>query len=88
MHREIKETMCYVACDYDEEVARASSQPRQADTSIGAADTSIGAAYELLGGESIFLCAERFQCPEALFKPSLIGVAAPGVHEMVSTAPR
>ena len=81
MHREIKEKMCYVACDYDEEVAKASSQPRQADTSIGA-------AYELMGGESIFLCAERFQCPEALFKPSLIGVAAPGVHEMVSTAPR
>merc|ERR1712232_233013 len=37
--------------------------------------------YELPDGNVITVGSERFRCPEALFKPSLIGLEAVGVHE-------
>ena len=37
--------------------------------------------YRLPDGEIIKLGAERFQAPEALFRPELIGSECPGVHE-------
>ena len=34
----------------------------------------------------VVLSTERFCCPEALFKPEVIGVRPPGVHQLVHFA--
>jgi actin-related protein len=39
--------------------------------------------YELSDGQIIAIDKEQFMCPEALFKPSLIGIDGPGIHEMI-----
>ena len=44
-------------------------------------------AYESPGGGPLAtIDVERFQCPEALFRPALMGVDAPGVHAMIHAA--
>eukprot|EP00993_Chasmostoma_nieuportense_P001265 NODE_2161_length_1264_cov_55.267370_g2055_i0.p1 GENE.NODE_2161_length_1264_cov_55.267370_g2055_i0~~NODE_2161_length_1264_cov_55.267370_g2055_i0.p1 ORF type:complete len:381 (+),score=62.30 NODE_2161_length_1264_cov_55.267370_g2055_i0:147-1145(+) len=63
--RDIKENLCYVALDFDEEHA---SWYLEKD-------------YELPDENIIRVGSERFRCPEALMKPSIIGVESPGVHE-------
>ena len=66
--RDVKEKHCYVAQDYDkEQILNVSEDP----------------TYELPDGRNILLSNERFHCPEALFKPSLLGLATPGVHQML-----
>ena len=39
--------------------------------------------YDLPDGRTVSLGKERFQCPEALFKPSLFGLEFSGIHEMI-----
>ena len=39
-------------------------------------------SYELPDGQVISIGNERFRCPEALFKPDLIGVENAGIHEL------
>ncbi|KAI3506418.1 hypothetical protein L1887_28776 [Cichorium endivia] len=39
--------------------------------------------YKLPDGQVITIAAERFRCPEVLFEPSLIGMEAAGIHEMI-----
>ena len=39
--------------------------------------------YELPDGQIIGLDKERYLCPEALFKPSLIGMDSPGIHQFI-----
>mmetsp|Transcript_39244 Transcript_39244/g.108094 ORF Transcript_39244/g.108094 Transcript_39244/m.108094 type:complete len:391 (+) Transcript_39244:47-1219(+) len=58
---DIKETLCYVAADYDAELRNASD------------DTSIDRTYTLEDGGVVTLGNERFRCPEILFRPSFIG---------------
>jgi centractin len=41
--------------------------------------------YKLPDGNKIKLSVERTLAPEILFKPDLIGLEYPGVHEMVNT---
>jgi len=40
-------------------------------------------SYELPSGKVITIGNERFRCPEALFKPSLVGVDNVGIHQLV-----
>lgn len=66
--RDIKQQLCFVAEDYAKELAGASS------------NGSLEKEYELPDGQTITVGQERFQCPEALFKPDLIGNEMPGMH--------
>jgi len=66
--REIKEQLCYVAQDYESEIKK-SEDTDECEMS-----------YELPDGNSISIGRERFQCPEALFNPSMTGKEAPGIQ--------
>merc|ERR1712241_1512936 len=69
--RDAKEKLCYIALDYEAEMAKAESN-------AGAVEKE----YELPDGNVITVGNERFRCPEVLFQPSMIGMEQEGIHKL------
>ncbi|CAF0950941.1 unnamed protein product [Adineta steineri] len=69
--QQIKEKLCYVAHDVDQERKLA------LDTTV------LVESFTLPDGRIIKLSGERFEAPEVLFRPSLLGLEVSGVAEQV-----
>jgi len=68
--RDIKEKLCYISLDYDNEVKNSSiyfQSERKHDD-----------------GQIIDIGNERIRCPEVIFQPSFLGKESAGIHVMIN----
>jgi len=69
--RDIKEQLCYVSLDFEQDLAAAEQ------------NADVEAEFILPDGQPITIGAERFRAPEALFQPNLLGREQEGIHKLV-----
>ncbi len=71
--KNIKETKCWIAYNYD-----------KSDKAADEEEPTVW--YKLPDGQQIELGAEKYQAPELLFNPSLMGFEYVGIHEVTTFA--
>ncbi|EFC44065.1 hypothetical protein NAEGRDRAFT_33917 [Naegleria gruberi] len=70
--RDIKENVCYVALNYEEEYRKVSESQE-----------SVEKIFELPDGNHINLDCERYQCPEIFFQPKLFNIESENIIETI-----
>ncbi|KAL9650536.1 hypothetical protein ABK040_004755 [Willaertia magna] len=68
--RNVKEKLCYIAVDYQEECTKAEES------------SALEKEYVLPDGRNLVIANERFRSTEVLFTPQFIGMESSGIHEI------
>ena len=84
MIRDMKEKMCYVALDYDSEIAAFDTEDLEKEYTLPDGRKLSNSS----GPQTMTIGAEMFRTPEVLFKPHLIGRSDQGLHAYLSDSIR